>query len=179
MEEWKDVVGYEGLYMVSSMGRIKSLGNGNSRNKKWCKERLLKTGKNKDGYLQVCLWKDGVRKTCKVHRLVATAFIPNPQGLPEVNHISEIKTDNRAKNLEWCSHSYNNTYNDKSKKVGEKLCKPIFGIDKMTGLIVEYKSAKEASRQTGISQGNIGSCLKGKRKSAGGFQWFYATDYIE
>ena len=97
-EIWRNVVNYEGLYMVSNLGYVKSLGNGNARNPNWQKERILKSGKDKDGYLLVALFKDGKRKTLRVHRLVAQAFIPNPDNLSQVNHINEIKNDNRVEN---------------------------------------------------------------------------------
>ena len=174
-EIWKDILGYEGKYMVSNWGRVKSLNYHRTG-----KERIMKLNKNKDSYLQVQLCKDGKRKLYYVHRLVATAFCENPEGYTEVNHINEDKADCRADNLEWCSRSYNNTYNDRAKKAGEKLTnhpktsKPIIGIDKRTGLILEFPSVKETERQLGISNGSICECCNGKRKSAGGYVWYYA-----
>ena len=180
-EEWRPVVGYEGLYEVSNMGRVKSLGNGKSTNSNNCRERILKAKKNSKGYLHVYLYKDGKRKDYKIHRLVATAFCENPMGYNEVNHIDEDKTNNCADNLEWCSRSYNNTYNDRAKKVGKKntnnpkLSKPVIGIDVRTGLIVGFPSIMEASRQLGIGNGNLCACCQGKLNSCGGFYWMYAN----
>lgn len=178
-EVWKDVVDYIGLYQVSNLGRVKSLGNGKSNNKNWCKERILKGMSDKDGYLYVNLCKDGKRKTCKVHRLVAEAFLDNSQNLPVINHKNEIKTDNRASNLEFCSVAYNNTYNGRAKKAGKKAgkknSKPIFGINKVSGLIVEFPSAIEAERVLGIANQSICACCKGKLKSCGGFYWHYSN----
>ena len=105
-EIFKDIEGYEGLYKVSNMGNVKSL--------KYGKERILKAGKNRGGYLYVFLYKDGKAKNYTVHKLVGNAFLSNPQGYKELNHKDEDKTNNNADNLEWCSRSYNCSYNDKA-----------------------------------------------------------------
>ena len=170
-EEWKPVRNYEGLYEVSNMGRVKSL-NYN----KTGKERILKGVDSGIGYLKVVLCKDGKVKQCLVHRLVAQAFLENPQNLPMINHKDEVKSNNCVQNLEWCSASYNNSYNDKSKKAGKKLSKPVFSIDKEYGLIMWWQSASEAERCTGIKHGDIIRCCQGKRKSAGNHIWFYADE---
>ena len=174
-EEWRDVVGYEGLYQVSSKGRVKSLNY-----RRTGKEKVLKLGKDNNGYLTVGLHKEGKVKWCTVHRLVATAFIPNIENLPEVNHIDECKTNSNVENLEWCTREYNISYGTKNKRAAEantgkpKLSKPVIAISKESGLIMEYPSVREASRQTGISNGNIVNCCKGKRKSCGGYYWMYS-----
>ena len=182
-EIWKDISGYEGLYQVSNMGNVKSLERTVWNNRGYYKtiqERILKGRKVSNGYLQVQLCQDGKAKNYLVHRLVASAFLENPMGYTEVNHIDEDKTNNCAKNLEYCSRSYNMTYNGRAKKVGkkvaEKLSKPVIAIDKRTGLIIEFVSVHEASRQTGIDQGNICACLKGRYKSCGGFYWMYKNN---
>ena len=103
-EQWRDVDGYEGMYQVSDLGRVRSL--------KYGRVKVLRAYKNRYGYLKVFLWKDGKRYNIYVHRLVANAFIPNSdESKNEINHINEVKTDNRASNLEWCDRSYNNAYN--------------------------------------------------------------------
>ena len=172
-EIWKDIKGFEGRYMVSNMGRVKSLNY-----RRTGKEKILKGRNSGYGYLQVQLCKDGKVKKYLVHRLVATAFLENPQNLPVINHKNEIKSDNRVSNLEFCSYSYNNTYNGRAKKVGkktaEKLSKPVIGINKISGLIIEFPSTREASRQLDIHNGNICDCCNGRKKSAGGYIWFYA-----
>ena len=168
-EIWKDIQGYEGYYQISNMGRVKSL-NYN----KTGKERIMKLDKVKGGYLQLYLYKDGKRKHYLVHRLVAQVFLENPDNLPEVNHKDEDKQNNCVDNLEWCSSSYNNSYNDKGKKIGKKLSKPVIGINKVSGLILEFPSAREAERMTGINNSSITKCCKGKRKSTGGYVWYYA-----
>ena len=176
MEEiWKDIKGYEGLYQISNMGRVKRLAG------KGCKqERILKAKKDNSGYLLVHLYKDGKSKYYLVHRLVAQAFLENQDNLPEVNHKDEDKQNNCMENLEYCSRSYNMTYNGRAKKVAEKninnsrKSKPVIGINKVSGLILEFSSINEASRQTSISLGGICECCKGKRKSIKGYYWLYA-----
>lgn len=104
-ERWKDIDGYDGAYQVSDIGRVRS--------KKYGRWKVLKGRKDKDGYVQVGLRKDGKLKLVRVHRIVAQAFIPNnDEEKNEINHINELKSDNRASNLEWCDRRYNNTYND-------------------------------------------------------------------
>ena len=181
-EIWKDIEGFEGMYQVSNMNRVKSLERTvrNGRGYRTVPERILKPEKNRYGYLQVNLWKDGKMKMYLVHRLVASAFLENPMGYTEINHKDEDKTNNVVSNLEWCSRSYNNTYNDRAKKAGkkvaEKLSKPVIAIDKRTGLILEFVSSREAEREIGINQGNIVSCCKGKLNSCGGFYWMYKNN---
>lgn len=104
-EHWKDIEGYDGMYQVSDLGRVRSRKSG-----EW---KVRKSVKNKDGYLTVCLFKDNKVNGFFVHRLVASAFIPNSdETKTTINHINEDKTDNRVSNLEWCDRKYNNTYND-------------------------------------------------------------------
>lgn len=167
MEQWKEISGYEGLYEVSDMGNVRSL--------KFGKEKILKPWKSGMGYLKVDLCKDGQCKSITVHRLIAEAFIPNPQGLETVNHKDEDKTNNVASNLEWMSQKDNLNYGTRTKRAAEAHSKPVQMFDKSTGeLLATFPSLREAERVTGINQSNISQCCLGKYKSAGGYIWKYA-----
>ena len=167
MEHWKAIAGYDGLYEVSDLGRIKSL--------KYGKEKILKPGKNTGGYLFVNLCKDGKVEHHKIHRLVAEAFIPNPNNLKTVNHKDEVKTNNTVSNLEWMSIRDNNNYGTHNKRVAEANSKQVQMFDKSTGeLLATFPSTMEAERVTGIAQSHISSCCLGKLKSAGGYKWRYS-----
>lgn len=160
-EVWKDVKGYEGKYQVSNLGRVKSLNYHRSG-----KERLLSLAHDKDGYLYVCFHKNGKQKLYKVHRLVAIAFIPNPDNLPCVNHKDENPSNNRVENLEWCTQKYNINYGTRTKRMSKAQSKPVICIT--TKRI--FKSFVEASKYYKVDKGNICHCCKGEQKSAGKYK---------
>ena len=167
-EIWCPIKGYEGVYEVSDKGRVKSIGYG--------KERILKPGRNTQGYLQFCLCKNGEKKMCLVHRLVAKTFIPNPDNLPEVNHKDENKENNSVHNLEWCSSKYNANFGTRTQRVSEKningkLSKPILQYTKSGEFVREWKSTHDIQRKLNYNNGNISKCCTGKRKSAYNFIW--------
>lgn len=155
-EIWKEIEGYEGLYEVSNLGNVRSL---NWRHTGMT--RVLKPGTNGQ-YLGVYLYKSGNHKKFLVHRLVAKAFIPNPQNLPQVNHKNEIKTDNRLENLEWCSSEYNINYGTRNQRMAEaKRGKPLSEETKRK--ISEAKRGKHRSEET---KRKISESLRGKRKKS-------------
>lgn len=164
MEIWKQIKGYEGLYEVSNLGRVKSLCAG-----RWGYEMIRKPVKDKDGYLTVNLKKDGKYECAKIHRLVASAFVPNPNDFPQVNHRDENKQNNSAENLEWCTAKYNNTYNNKH----HKYFKPIIQKNLDGTEVKRYKSVNDASEETGISAACISGVLSGRRRKTGGYLWAY------
>ena len=171
MEIWKDVEGYEGQYQVSNKGRVKSLSRVASDGRRVA-ERILKPHNNGRGYLIVILCKDGKHINHRVHRLVANAFIDNPQNLPEVNHINENKEDNCVDNLEWCDRSYNINYGTRTLRTN----KPVIGVSKDKKNYLYFNSIMDAERLGGFDQGHISECCRGKRKTEGGYTWMYAEE---
>lgn len=163
-EYWKPVVGYEGLYEVSNWGRVKSL--------KFGKERILKLFKDTSGYLCVKLCKNTNKCQFKVHRLVAEAFLPNPDNLPCVNHKDECKTNNNVNNLEWCNSKYNINFGTRNEKVSKKLSKPVLQYTLDGQFVREWPSTMECGRN-GYNQGNVAACCNGKLKTYNGFIWKY------
>lgn len=184
MEEiYKDIEGYEGLYQISNKGNVKSFVDNNGV----AREKVLKLCINCRGYLKVVLCKNKTRKNYAVHRLVANAFLPNPQNLPCVNHKDECKTNNVVTNLEWCTQKYNCNYgtgierSSKARINNQKLSKSLTNnpkISKAVGafkdgkLVLSFPSIMEANRQ-GYNHGNVWSCCIGERKSHKGYEWRY------
>ena len=171
-EVWRDVKGYEGLYQVSNMGRVKSLGR-KDRFGRVIKERILEPAVTHNGYLRVGLHVDGKRKMLRVHRLVCEAFHENPDNKSEVNHVNEDKTDNRACNLEWSTRTENCNHGSRNERVAKALSKPIGQFSLDGKLIKVWQSACEARRQTGFDEGYVGAVARGKFKQAYGFIWKY------
>lgn len=168
MEEiWKDKKDYEGHYQVSNCGRVKSI--------KFGKEKILKLIKDKEGYLQVTLCKNNIKKVYKVHRLVAEVFLDNPDNLPQVNHKDEDKTNNNVENLEWCDRLYNVRYGTGIERRSKKRSKPVLQYDLNGNLIKEWISVNDAGRN-GYNQGNVADCCRGERKTHKGFIWRYKNE---
>lgn len=174
MEEvWKPIPGYNGRYEISSFGRVKSFAQDRKNGK-------IKTGNlTFKGYLSITLRAPGgLPKTYPVHRLVAKAFIPNPDNLPQVNHKDENKTNNKVENLEWCTNEYNVNYGTKNLRTAlanrccETTSRKVYSIDD-EGQIEYFDSIGEAARQTGLCHPNIINTLKGRRNRCGNRQWFY------
>ena len=172
MEAWKDIRGYEGLYQVSSFGRIRSLGMNGKR------ARIMTQEISVHGYCRIGLWsRDHVQKHYSVHRLVANAFIGDCEGY-QINHLDEIKTNNRVENLQIVTSKENCNYgtrNEKISKINKTNSyiwdKPVVQYSIDGEYIAEYASRLEAERQTGVNGVNIGRVCMGKRKTAGGYIW--------
>lgn len=173
-EVWKDITGYEGLYQVSNLGRIKSF-------RKWNRdagenERLLNPTISNNGYMQVTLYRSqNDRHKFLVHRLVAQEFVENPNNFGAVNHKDENRLNNKAENLEWCTLSYNNAYGTarirgsvtKGQKVEQLTLEGI--------LLATYESLLIASMITGFTAHCIKDCCQGKTRSGSGYIWRYVT----
>ena len=175
-EEWRDIEDYEGYYQVSSEGRVKSLERtfiDKSGRKRTVKERILKPAFDGWGYLIVTLCAGGKRKNLMVHRLVCEAFNDNRDEKPEVNHINEIKTDNRACNLEWCTRRENLNHGTRSERSAKTQSKPICQYTLDEKIVKTWASLTEVKRQTGFGQSHISQVANGKRKQAYGFIWKY------
>ena len=155
---WKAIPEFNGLYEVSIDGKVKN------KYGKVLKEDCIK------GYLRVRLYKEKKYHRIFVHRLVAMAFIPNPDNLPQINHKNEIKTDNRVENLEWCTVKYNNNYGTRRKRAAMSCSKAIAQYTTGGILIATYKQTKEARKKYGRC---IYSALAGRRNTAYGFIWRY------
>ena len=197
-EIWKDIKGYEGIYKVSNLGRVKSLDRIDSNNHP-LKGVILKPYISNSGYLLVGLYKQQKRDRKLLHRLVAEAFIPNPDNKPEIDHINTDKTDNTVflnedgsvnydkTNLRWTTRKENinnpltktkmqiNALKPSKGKYGKKhhRSKPIIQYDKDGNFIREWDCANDVERVLGISNKHIGSVCVGKRKSCGGYIWKY------
>ena len=161
IEEYKDSK-YPGgaKYFVSNLGNIKNY-----------KGEVMKSSNDGRGYMKIDLHKDGKRKTHKVHRLVLSTFKANPRNCSDVNHINEDPSDNRLNNLEWMTHKENINYGSRT----EKCSKSVYCITNNT----VYASACEAARKLNLNQSSITKCLKGKRKSTGGYQFKYFDKEVE
>ena len=153
----KDIKNYEGLYAITEDGRVWS----------YRLSKFMKTWDNGAGYLKVRLKKDGKMAIHYIHRLVAEAYIPNPNNYPAVNHKDEDKSNNTVSNLEWCSHAYNNLYGSRATMLSPCKCVE-------TGYI--YNSMAEASRASSAYATAISDCCRGKTKTANGLHWQYLKE---
>lgn len=173
MEIWKQIEGYDN-YMVSNLGRVKSLNYNHTG-----KEQVLKPLKHNKNYLMVILYKNGKYKNFKVHRLVAKTFLPNPDNKPCIDHINTNRSDNRVDNLRWVTQKENNNNPlTKEKQVGKigKLSpnhKPILQFNLNGNFIRRWDCAYDVQMELGFNQSNISSCCREERKTANGYIWKY------
>ena len=181
-EVWRDVKGFEGLYQVSNMGRMKILAHTNKRGYKR-KGKIMKLSFNAYGYRQVGIFKNGKRYTRRVHRLVAQAFIPNPNNYPIINHKDEVRTNNKVSNLEWCTVEYNNNYGTRNikgsiTKTNGLRCKKVAQLDQQGNLIKAWISSADAGRH-GYNQSGVSACCRQKKEQYDGYFWVYYSEYVK
>ena len=162
VEIWKPIKGYEKLYEISNFGRVKTFCDKRG-------ERLRKLVPDKNGYMTVCLKKDGKYCNKKVHRLVAEAFLRNINDFPHVNHKDLNKANNCVDNLEWCSAEYNNLYMDKYKCTN----KAVKMLDCNLNVLKIFESIRTAAKAMKVNETCISMVLHGKRKTAGGYKWAF------
>lgn len=155
-----DIKGYEGKYAITSCGKVWS----------YKTKRFLSTHKNSKGYERVYLYKDNGGKCLAIHKLVAMAYIPNPNNLPQINHKDENKQNNSVNNLEWCTNNYNSNYGTRNKRMAKAKRKKVLCIE----LNRIFDSEKQAERELKIGVSRISECCSGKNKTAGGYHWSYA-----
>lgn len=183
-EIWKDIEGYEGKYMISSMGRVKSLDY-----RKSGKEGYLSIYTMNTGYLATHLSDNGKEKVVLIHRLIAEAFIPNPDNKPEIDHINTIRTDNRIENLKWVTSKENsnnpltlnryvisnNGHKSMLGRTGENnhLSKKVLQLDKQGNVVRLWHSLMDVKRELGFDPGKISACCLGKRLTHKGYRWEY------
>ena len=165
-EIWKDITGFDGKYQISNKGRVKSLQSN--------KPKILTPTNNGHGYLSIPLQNNNIRKRFYVHRLVAQEFIPNPNNLPQVNHIDENSLNNHVDNLEWCDQLYNNRHGTARQRVDFQRGTAVSCFDKEGNYIRSFYSARNAESILHCSYGDILKCAKGILFSSGGLRWkFY------
>ena len=174
-EEWRDVENYEGKYQISNLGRLRSFVRS-------IEPRVIAPHYDKDGYIMYYLFRDGKSHIKKAHRLVAIAFIPNNDNLPQINHKDENKTNNRVSNLEWCSNLYNNRYSTKRQRQSfyamyqGHFLRKIRQYSLEGVFIKEHISSRMAERETGVKHQNIIEVCKGAQRQAKGYLCCYAND---
>ena len=171
-EIWLPIEGYENLYEVSNLGRVRRLESvvtGKNGVTRKVSGKILKPRTQQNGYLTVELYKNGIRRHFLLHRLVATAFLPRSDKKFQVNHLDENKLNNTVENLEWCTAKENNNYGTRNKRSSEKRSKPVLCVE----LNQIFPSLTEAAKQLRLNVGNLGSVLTGRSKTAGGYHFEY------
>ena len=160
VETFVEIEGFE-KYEVSNLGKVRNIKSG----------RILKPFPNRGGYLRHKLYGYDKKKNLPLHRIIATAFIDNPDEKPCVNHIDENKLNNDLSNLEWCTVRENLIHGTRTKRAAEKCFKKVIQLDLNDNVLNEFESMRQAERETGIDATSISACCNRKRKSAGRFKW--------
>lgn len=169
-EIWKTINNFSN-YKISNYGRVKRKKHKNSCG--YLLQEKLINGHTTHGYKYVNLTKNGETSGLRVHRLVAEAFIPNPNNLPQVNHKDENKLNNKAENLEWCNAKYNINYGNHNKKIQQAQSIKVNQYDLNGNIIKKWNSMMEVERTLKIPNSNICKCCRGLRNKAGGYIWKY------
>lgn len=158
----RDILGYEGLYAITSCGKVWS----------YRRQKFLKPQEKKNGYLQVILKNKGVQKGFLIHRLVAETYLPNPNNLPQVNHKDEDKIHNWISNLEWCDAKYNSNFGTRKERLSKKFGKRVYceELDKI------FDSTAEAARELNISRSHICEVCKGIHSHTHGYHFRYVEE---
>lgn len=175
-EIWKDIKGYEGLYKISNTGRVKSF--------HYNREKILQPLISVRGYYKYTLVKNKTKKQCFMHQLIATAFIPNPNNYPCVNHINGNKKDNRIDNLEWCTikennqHAYKTGLNKGVRSYDNVCSKTVLQYDMQGNFIKEWGSTMDIQRELNIANSCISACCLGQYKQSHNFIWKYKEEVI-
>ena len=173
-EIWKDINGYEGIYQVSNLGNVRGLDRINANGQR-VRGKMLTPCLNKDGYLKVGLCKNGKRATCTVHRLVALTFVPNKEKFPEINHKDEIKTNNCASNLEWCTNEYNLSYGTRLLRATAHQHRVKVIQKSANGELIKVWESTRAADKCGYNKSGIWACQNGKVSTYKGYRWEYAV----
>ena len=174
-ETWKDIEGYNGRYRVSNLGRVMSMWQANQYKNHIGKPMLLKPATHRQGYLYVHLTNNGETKKHYVHRLVAEAFIPNPDNLPQINHKDENKSNNIVDNLEWCDGKYNSNYGTRVERHRAMISKPVIQTTMDGEYVRWFQSATVAENECGYDSAYISQVCNGKRPNAYGYKFHFAN----
>lgn len=174
-EKWLDIAGFEGYYQVSNTGRIKSFRKGKRYGKP--EEFILKSSIANTGYCQVTLYKPGTKKKFLVHRLVAEAFLDNPNNYQYINHKDETRTNNNVENLEWCTARYNNMYGTARLRSILTEGKPVSQCLPSGQHIATYTCVSVAAKINRVDRATIICCCNGRCSTAGGYVWKYEPNW--